>query len=63
VVIQAIQDAINFNQALLGSETLRGIEGHGEYLMTLGMLLSHVKDGCKKIEKDAGMPSSKLIPE
>ena len=63
VVIQAILDAIKFNQALLDSETLRDIEDHEEYLMTLGTLLNHVKDEYKKIENEAGIPLSSLIHE
>jgi hypothetical protein len=63
VVIQAILDAIKFNQALLESETLRDIEDHEEYLMSLGMLLSHVEDEYRKVEKEVGIPLSKLVPE
>lgn len=63
IVVQAILDAIKFNQALLDSETLRDIEDHEEYLMTLGTLLMHVKDEYKKIEKEAGIPLSSLIHE
>jgi hypothetical protein len=62
VVIQAILDAIKFNQALLDSETLRDIEDHEEYLMSLGMLLSHVEDEYRKVEKEVGIPLSKLLP-
>lgn len=61
IVIQAIQDAIKFNQALLESETLRDIEEHEEYLMTLGTLFMHVKDEYKKVESEVGIPLSKLI--
>ena len=63
VVVQAILDAIKFNQALLHSETLRDVEDHEEYLMTLGLLLSHVKDEYKRVEKEAGIPLSTLVPE
>ncbi|MCE2027311.1 hypothetical protein [Sessilibacter corallicola] len=48
VIIQAIQDAIKFNQDLLNSETLKNIEEHEEYLMTLGYLLTHIQDEYKK---------------
>ena len=61
VVIQAILDAIKFNQALLKSDTLKDIEDHEDYLMTLGNLLNHVEDEYKKIEDDAGIPLEKLI--
>ncbi|BBA36352.1 uncharacterized protein sS8_4422 [Methylocaldum marinum] len=60
VVIQAILDAIKFNQALLESETLRDVEDHEEYLMSLGILLSHAEDEYKKIEKEIGIPLSQL---
>ena len=63
VVIQAILDAIKFNQALLESETLRDIEDHEEYLMSLGILLSHVEDEYRKVENEVGIPLSKLIPK
>jgi len=63
VVIQAILDAIKFNQALLENETLRNIEDHEEYLMSLGMLLSHVEDEYRKVEKEVGIPLSRLVPE
>ena len=63
VVIQAILDAIKFNQSLLESETLRDIEDHEEYLMSLGILLSHVEDEYRKVENEVGIPLSKLIPK
>lgn len=47
-MIQAIQDAIKFNQDLLNSETLKNIEEYEEYLMTLGYLLTHIQDEYKK---------------
>ena len=62
-IIQAIQDAIKFNQTLLESETLRDVEDHEEYLMTLGTLLMHAKDEYKKIEDEIGVPLSRLIGE
>ncbi len=62
-LIQAIQDAIKFNQSLLESETLRDIEDHEEYLHTLGVLFMHAKDEYKKIEEDAGIPLTKLTNE
>ncbi len=61
VIIQAIQDAIKFNQSLLNSETLKNIEEHEEYLMTLGNLLMHAQDEYKKVENEAGIPLSQLI--
>jgi hypothetical protein len=51
VVIHAILDAIKFNQALLKSETLRDVGDHEEYLMSLGILLSHAEDEYKKNRK------------
>lgn len=63
VVVQAILDAIKFNQSLLNSETLRDIEDHEEYLMTLGTLLLHVSDEYKKVEDDIGIPLANLVPE
>lgn len=61
VIIQAIQDAIKFNQDLLNSETLKNIEDHEEYLMTLGNLLMHAQDEYKKVENEVGIPLSQLI--
>ncbi len=60
-IIQAIQDAIKFNQNLLNSETLKNIEEHEEYLMTLGNLLMHAQDEYKKVENEVGIPLSELI--
>lgn len=61
VIIQAIQDAIKFNQDLLNGETLKNIEDHEEYLMTLGNLLMHAQDEYKKVENEIGIPLSQLI--
>jgi len=58
--IQAVIDAIKFNQSLLNSETLRDAEDHEEYLMTLGTLLGHLEDQYKDIEDDVGIPLSTL---
>ena len=63
VVVQAILDAIKFNQSLLDSETLRDVEDHEEYLMTLGILLQHVSDEYMKIEGELGISLSKLLPK
>ena len=60
LVVQAILDAIKFNQALLESETLRDIEDHEEYLMSLGNLLGHVEDEYKKVEQEVGVPLHQL---
>ncbi|WP_444997509.1 hypothetical protein [Aliikangiella sp. IMCC44359] len=60
LLVQAVLDAIKFNQELLKSDTLRDIEDHEEYLMSLGNLLGHVEDEYKKIEQDAGIPLSHL---
>ncbi len=51
VAIQATLDAIKFDQTLLDNETLRNIEDHEKYVMSLGVLLSHVTDEYKKFEK------------
>lgn len=61
-VIQAVVDAIKFNQSLLQSETLRDIEDHEEYLMSLGALLSYLEGQYKSVEKEIGIPFSKLAP-
>lgn len=60
LVVQAILDAIKFNQALLDSETLRDVEEHEEYLMSLGNLLGHVEDEYKKVEEAIGIPLERL---
>lgn len=60
LVVQAILDAITFNQALLDSETLRDVEEHEEYLMSLGNLLGHVEDEYKKVEEEVGIPLERL---
>ncbi len=60
-IIQAIQDAIKFNQNILNRETLKNIEEHEEYLMTLWNLLMHAQDEYKKIENEVGIPLSELI--
>ena len=60
LVVQAILDAIKFNKALLDSETLRDVEEHEEYLMSLGNLLGHVEDEYKKVEEAIGIPLERL---
>lgn len=61
-VVSAVVDAIKFNQSLLQSETLRDIEDHEEYLLSLHVLLSYLKDQYKPVEKEIGIPFSKLAP-
>lgn len=60
ILIQAIIDAIKFNQSLLSSETLRDVEDHEEYLLNLGILLQHAEDEYKSVESEIGIPFSTL---
>lgn len=60
-LIQAILDAIKFNQMLLTSETLRSIEEHEEHLLTLDALLQHACDAYQHVEKDVGIPLQDLL--
>ncbi len=61
VAMQAIFDAIKFNQALLNSGVLKDTKDHEEYLMSLELLLSHVENEYKKVEKEIGLPLSRFI--
>lgn len=61
-LIQAVVDSIKFNQALLDSETLRNVEDHEEYLMSLGALLMHLEDEYRRVEDEVGVPLSRLVP-
>ena len=62
-MIQAVIDAIKFNQSLLESETIRDAEDLEEYLLTLNQLLGHLSDEYKKIEDEVGIPLSQLLPQ
>lgn len=61
VLIQAILDAIKFNQMLLTSDTLRNIEDQEEHLLTLDALLRHASDAYRHVEKDIGIPLQDLL--
>ena len=62
-LVQAVLDAIKFNQSLLQSQTLRNVEDYEEYLMTLGTLLGHLEDQYKAVEGDIGIPFETLVPK
>mgnify|MGYP000105792628 CR=1 FL=1 len=56
LLVQALRDAVRYNEQLLGSETLRNRADYEEFLVEVSQLYSEVKAQYKKIEREAGIP-------
>jgi homoserine trans-succinylase len=61
LLVSAARDAVQYQENLLRSETLRNRSDHEEHLVQLSQFFEYVKDEYKKIENATGLPLEKLL--
>ncbi len=60
LLVQALRDAVRYNEQLLKSETLRNRSDYEEFPVEVSQLYCEVKAQYKKIEGDAGISLTDL---
>ena len=60
LLIQALKDAVRYNEQLLKSETLRDRADYEEYMVEISQFYAEVKAQYKRQEKEIGIPLSEL---
>lgn len=60
LLVQALRDAVRYNQELLKSETLRNRAEYEEFLVEVSQLYAEIKSQYKRIENDIGVPLEDL---
>lgn len=61
LLIQALRDAVRYNEELLRSQTLKNRSEYEEFLVDVSQLYSEIKSQYKKIENDVGIPLNELV--
>lgn len=61
LLVQALRDAVRYNEQLLTSETLRDRADYEEFLIEVSQFYAEVKSQYKRIEKEAGIPLEELL--
>lgn len=61
ILIQALRDAVRYNEELLTSETLRDRADYEEHLVEVSQFYAEIKSQYKKIENEAGVPLDELL--
>lgn len=61
LLISSVRDAILYQESLLQSETIRDKSDYEEHHLQLTQFLEYLKGEYKKIEKEVGLPLSKIL--
>ena len=61
LLVQALQDAVRFNEQLLKSETLRDRADYEEHLLQVSQFYAEIKAQYKRIEDEVGIPLEDLL--
>lgn len=61
LLVQALRDAVRYNEQLLMSETLRNRVDYEEYLLEVSQFYAEIKSQYKKLEKDIGLPLEDIV--
>ncbi|OZG71004.1 hypothetical protein BTA51_23145 [Hahella sp. CCB-MM4] len=61
LLIQALQDAVRYNEQLLNSETLRDRADYEEHLLEVSQFYAEIKAQYKRIEDEVGIPLEELL--
>ncbi|KKO45520.1 hypothetical protein WG68_10005 [Arsukibacterium ikkense] len=61
MLVQALRDALRYNEQLLTSETLRDRAHYQEYLMAVSQLYAEVKAQYKRIETAVGIALDDIV--
>lgn len=61
LLVQALRDAVRYNEELLKSETLKDRSEYEEFLVDVSQLYAEVKSQYKKIETEIGLPLEDIV--
>lgn len=61
LLVQALRDAVRYNEQLLTSETLRDRADYEQHLMAVSQLYAEVKAQYKRIETDVGIALDDIV--
>jgi hypothetical protein len=61
LLIQALKDAVRYNEQLLTSETLSNRSDYEEYMVDISQFYAEMKAEYKRREKEIGIPLEDLI--
>ena len=61
LLVQALRDAVRYNEELLKSETLRNRAEYEEYLVEVSQFYAEIKSQYKKIEQEVGITLEELL--
>ena len=61
LLVQALRDAVRYNEQLLRSETLRDRSEHEQYYVDVSQLFSDIKSEYRKIEDKLGVKLDDLV--
>ena len=61
LLIQALRDAIRYNEQLLKSETLKDRAEYEQYFVDVTQLYSEIKAAYKRIENEIGIKLDELL--
>jgi len=61
LLVQALRDAVRYNEQLLTSETLRDRAEYEQYLVNVSQLFAEVKTAYRAIEDEIGMKLEDLV--
>ncbi len=61
LLVQALRDAVRYNEQLLTSETLSDRADYEEHLLEISQFYAEIKSQYKRIEKEVGIPLCELL--
>ena len=61
LLVQALRDAVRYNEELLKSQTLRNRSEYEEYLVEVSQLYAEIKSQYRKIEQEVGITLEELL--
>ena len=61
LLVQALRDAVRYNDELLKSKTLRNRSEHEEYFIGISQLYSEVKSHYKRLESEIGITLDEIV--
>ena len=61
LLIQALKDAVRYNEQLLTSETLKDRSDYEEYMVDISQFYAEMKAQYKRLEGEIGVPLADLI--
>ena len=63
LLIQALKDAVRYNEQLLTSETLKNRSDYEEYMVDISQFYAEMKAQYRRLEEEIGVPLADLVDE